>query len=158
MTFRRHLPPRVRAPLIGMRGHRTGVFARVSQDDHAAFPKREQVRSPALLEACRKIPCQHCLVMDGTVCAAHSNWGMHGKGGQQKADDNRVAALCYRCHCDLDQGSRLSGAERRAMWQAAHERTVVRLVCARLWPVEVPVPPEWETVIVDGVIVEMRRV
>jgi hypothetical protein len=121
-------------------------------------PKRVAVRSPALLVACRAIPCQHCFVVDGTVCAAHSNWGEHGKGGRQKSDDNRVASLCHRCHSDLDQGSRMSGEERRTMWDAAHTRTVAALVGAGLWPAVVPVPPEWETVIADGVIVEIRRV
>lgn len=157
-SLRRPPPPRVRSALIGMRGGVRGVLGPVNATDHHPVPKREEVRSPALLAACREIPCQHCCAMDGTVCAAHSNWQEHGKGGAQKADDNRVAALCGRCHGDLDQGSRMSGEERRAMWDAAHARTVVALVGARLWPVEVPVPPEWETVIVDGVIVELRRV
>lgn len=155
--FKRRRTERQRAPLIGMRGGARGVLAPVNASEFAAVPKRVAVRSQALLEACRLIPCQSCCAMDGTVCAAHSNWGEHGKGGQQKADDNRVAALCAVCHHALDQGSLLSGEERRAMWDAAHEHTVVALVGARLWPVETPLPPEWESVIVDGVIVELRR-
>ena len=42
-------------------------------------PKQAYVRSKALLEACREIPCQHCHRDDGTVVAAHSNQARHGK-------------------------------------------------------------------------------
>lgn len=147
----------VRQRTVPTPGTGRGVHA-PSTDAVVDLPKRVAVRSPALLVACRAIPCQHCFVVDGTVCAAHSNWGEHGKGGQKKADDNRVASLCHRCHSALDQGSRMSGEERRAMWDAAHARTVAALVGAGLWPAVVPVPPEWKTVIADGVIVEIRRV
>jgi hypothetical protein len=34
----------------------------------------------------------------------------------------------------------MSGEERRAMWDAAHARTVAALVGAGLWPAGVPVP------------------
>lgn len=104
-------------------------------------PKREYIRSKAVLEACRTLPCQHCGAMDGTVCAAHSNWSVHGKGGHIKADDNRVASLCAACHVPvLDQGSRLSKKERQHMWWRAHFFTVKKLVLAGTWPVGVPVP------------------
>lgn len=106
-------------------------------------PKREYVRSPALLLACRALACQHCDAAgpDAGVCAAHSNWGVHGKGKGLKADDHRVAALCSSCHVPmLDQGSQLSRAERQAMWWAAHVRTVRELQARQLWPAGVPVP------------------
>lgn len=106
------------------------------------IPKREYVRSAALLEACRLIPCQHCGRFEfGKVCAAHSNWSLHGKGGHIKADDNRVAALCDVCHVPiLDQGSRLSRAERIEMWWMAHLKTVMLLQRMALWPADVLVP------------------
>jgi hypothetical protein len=150
-------PVLVRQRTVHTPGTGRGVHA-PSAGTVVDVPKRVAVRSPALLVACRAIPCQHCFTVDGTVCAAHSNWGEHGKGGRQKADDNRVASLCHRCHSALDQGSRMSGEERRAMWDTAHARTVAALLCTGLWPAAVPVPPEWETVIADGVIVEIRRV
>lgn len=106
-------------------------------------PKREYVRSAALLEACRLIPCQHCGKSHetGKVCAAHSNWGVHGKGGHIKADDNRVASLCDDCHVPiLDQGAKLSAAERIEMWWSAHVATVTLLQRLQLWPDGVPVP------------------
>jgi hypothetical protein len=104
-------------------------------------PKREYVRSKALREAYRLIPCQHCGRDDGTVCCAHSNWGVHGKGKSIKADDSRGASLCSTCHVPLlDQGSQLSRAERQAMWWAAHVKSVTLLLERGLWPRGVPVP------------------
>lgn len=103
--------------------------------------KREYVRSKELREAYRKIPCQHCGRDDGTVCCAHSNWGVHGKGGGIKADDSRGASLCSACHVPvLDQGSKLSKSERQEMWWTAHVRSVGLLVERGLWPDGVPVP------------------
>lgn len=105
------------------------------------FPKRQYVRSSQITEACRTIACQHCGRDDGTVCAAHSNWSVHGKGGHIKADDSRVAALCSSCHVPLlDQGSRLSKAERKTLWWAAHVKTIIELVKRSRWPSSIPVP------------------
>lgn len=117
-------------------------YAEPANDLFIAVPKRDYIRSPALLASCRELPCQHCgRAVAGTVCAAHSNWGEHGKGGHIKADDNCVAALCDLCHVPiLDQGSKLSKAERRAMWLAAHVKTVAELIKRALWPAGVPVP------------------
>lgn len=109
----------------------------------APQPKREYVRSTELREAYRLIPCQHCNRSgpDDGVCCAHSNWGVHGKGGHIKADDSRGAALCSHCHVPiLDQGSHLSRAERQAMWWQAHVRSVRLLTARGLWPKGVPVP------------------
>lgn len=107
-----------------------------------SYLKRSYVRSPKLLEACREIPCQHCGRFEyGKVCAAHSNWEVHGKGKGIKADDNRIAALCDECHVPiLDQGSRLSRAERQHMWWWAHVKTIAALLMRDLWPDEVPLP------------------
>ena len=59
--------------------------------------KFKYIRSPALLKACREIPCQHCGIEDGTVVAAHSNESRHGKGRGIKASDIYIAALCAKC-------------------------------------------------------------
>jgi hypothetical protein len=109
------------------------------------FPKHNYVRSKKLLEAAREIPCQHCLADDGTVVAAHTNWG-GGKGRSIKADDNLVAALCMHCHHDIDQGYQWSKRERQQAWWLAHRRTVDYLVNTKQWPLDVPVPDEaeWE--------------
>ena len=72
----------------------------------------------------RSSPCQHCGVSDGTVVAAHSNQLIDGKGRGLKAHDYRIAALCFRCHAELDQGAKMSKQERVNRWEAAHRATV----------------------------------
>lgn len=81
-------------------------------------------RNKALLEAVRASPCQSCGREDGTVVAAHSNQLRDGKGRSQKAHDYRIAALCHRCHMELDQGATLGRAERLELWEEAHRKTM----------------------------------
>jgi len=81
-------------------------------------------RNKKLLELIRVIPCQHCGLQDGTVVAAHSNQLRDGKGRGIKSHDFRVAALCYRCHSELDQGNKLTREERVEMWEQAHRNTI----------------------------------
>ena len=81
-------------------------------------------RNKKLLEILRQSPCQECGREDGTVVAAHSNQLRDGKGRGIKADDFRVAALCYSCHMELDQGKSLSKVERVEMWEEAHRKTI----------------------------------
>lgn len=85
-------------------------------------------RNQKLLEAVRQSPCQHCGVQDGTVVAAHSNQLRHGKGRGIKASDAMVAALCYTCHMNLDQGSSMSREERIEMWTEAYIKTMRWLI------------------------------
>jgi hypothetical protein len=66
----------------------------------------------------------HCGISDGTIVAAHSNQLRDGKGRGIKAHDYRIAALCYKCHHELDQGAKLSKQERVDMWEDAHRLTV----------------------------------
>ena len=102
--------------------------------------KYPYIRSPELLKACRAIPCTHCGRDDGTVVAAHSNSAKHGKGRSIKASDVFVASLCHVCHCELDQGSRMTRTEREGMWTACHVKTLRELVRCGLWPAGIPVP------------------
>ena len=81
-------------------------------------------RNQKLLEIVRKSPCQHCGNQDGTVVAAHSNQLRDGKGRGIKAHDFRIAALCYGCHMELDQGNKLSRQERVNLWEEAHRNTI----------------------------------
>ena len=80
-------------------------------------------RSKKLLEAVRDCPCQHCGREDGTVVAAHSNQLRDGKGRGLKAHDYRIAARCYTCHANVDQGS-MSREEKREIWEDAHRKTI----------------------------------
>lgn len=81
-------------------------------------------RSNHLLTSVRNAPCQNCGAQDGTVVAAHSNQLRDGKGRGLKAHDYRIAALCMRCHHEIDQGSKLSKLERLDIWENAHRATV----------------------------------
>ena len=81
-------------------------------------------RNKKLLEAVRNSPCQHCQSQNGTIVAAHSNQLKDGKGKGIKAHDYRIAALCYLCHSELDQGKSMSREERVAMWEEAHRKTI----------------------------------
>jgi hypothetical protein len=103
------------------------------------FPKHIYVRSQTLLRNAREIPCQHCGVDDGTVVAAHANWG-GGRGRSIKANDNLIASLCFCCHSELDQGKNLTKEERQTMWLTAHAKTVKKLLDLDLWPSNVPTP------------------
>lgn len=106
-----------------------------------SFPKVQKVRSRALLDLCRTLRCMGCGREDGTVVAAHSNFHAHGgKGMATKADDRFVAALCHRCHTEVDQGRSLDYEQRYQYWLMAHTRTVDYLVKNGLWPSSVPLP------------------
>lgn len=112
-----------------------------------ATPKPEKVRSLRLLQAVRDLPCQFdlfgrlCRRQDGTVVACHSNWAAYGdKGRATKADDRYIAAGCYRCHSELDQGKRMSREERQRAWLRAHTRTVDLMVRKGMWPASLPLP------------------
>jgi len=101
------------------------------------YPKHQYIRSPKLLSNARQIPCQHCGADDGTVVAAHTNWG-GGKGRGIKASDNLIASLCFTCHSELDQGKNMTKEERQEMWHKSHVKTVDKLVKLGLWPDNVP--------------------
>jgi hypothetical protein len=81
-------------------------------------------RNRILLDSVRSSPCQNCGIEDGTIVAAHSNQLIDGKGRGLKAHDYRIAALCFTCHADLDQGSKMTREERLNMWEAAHRKTI----------------------------------
>lgn len=81
-------------------------------------------RNKKLLEVVREAPCQTCGAQDGTVVAAHSNQLRDGKGRSIKAHDYRIASLCYSCHAQLDQGSKMSKEDRVDIWEMAHRKTI----------------------------------
>ena len=106
-------------------------------------------RDKHLLALAEGQPCllrisHRCLEEDGsTTVAAHSNSLQHGKGKGIKADDNLTAALCLKCHYEIDQGKNLSKEERQEKWLKAHKNTVALLLVRGEWPSGVPVP-EWD--------------
>ena len=81
-------------------------------------------RNQKLLEAVRQLPCQMCGIEDGTVVAAHSNQLRHGKGRGLKAHDWAIAALCFKCHMEIDQGKLYDKQTRADLWDSAFEKTL----------------------------------
>ncbi|MGZ5081546.1 MAG: DUF968 domain-containing protein [Usitatibacter sp.] len=64
--------------------------------------KDTRYENPRLLREAGAASCVMCGANDGTVVAAHSNQGEHGKGKGLKAHDIYVAYLCHRCHAYVD--------------------------------------------------------
>ena len=58
------------------------------------------------------------------MVAAHSNQQRDGKGMGIKAHDYRIAALCYTCHANIDQGKTLSKQEKFEAFDKAHRDTI----------------------------------
>lgn len=81
-------------------------------------------RNKKLLEIVRQSPCQNCGRSDGTVVAAHSNQLRDGKGRGLKSHDYRISALCYICHSELDQGSKMDKTQRVQLFEDAHRNTI----------------------------------
>lgn len=101
-----------------------------------SYSKTRYVRHKRLLELVASMNCQHCGHYLSQAC--HSNWH-GGKGKGIKASDEYVAALCQKCHYEVDQGARLSKAERQEMWVNAHLKTLHFLLITDQWPRGVPV-------------------
>ncbi len=59
-------------------------------------------RDSKRLDAIRSLPCCQCGASPRSQ-AAHSNFGIHGKGKGIKADDEYTIPLCVTCHQNLDQ-------------------------------------------------------
>ena len=81
-------------------------------------------RNKKLLESVRDFPCQICGTENGTVVAAHSNQILDGKGMGIKAHDYRIAALCYTCHMEIDQGKGMNKEMKQYFWEKAHRKTI----------------------------------
>lgn len=81
-------------------------------------------RNGKLLKVVREAPCMICGIEDGTVCASHSNQLRDGRGHNYKSHDYRIAALCYKCHNEIDYGKNMSREEKVAAWDDAHRKTI----------------------------------
>jgi len=102
------------------------------------FQKQKYFRSKKHLKLVASLPCQVCGTENQTQ-AAHSNWAeLGGKAKSLKASDEYTAALCLKCHYEIDQGKTLTKEERQDLWQKAHQKTVA--VLQDQWPVGVPIP------------------
>lgn len=97
------------------------------------IPKFNYFRSKQHLKNVAELPCQNCYI-EGQSQAAHSNWAEHGKGRGIKASDEYTAALCQKCHTELDQGAKLFKEQRQELWTMAWQKTMARLKEQNKWP------------------------
>ena len=67
-----------------------------------AVPKYVPYRNKKILAHAKGQACQNCGTKDGSIVAAHSNLGEHGKGVGKKSDDCFIAFLCHECHHNYD--------------------------------------------------------
>lgn len=93
--------------------------------------KEVRWRSKSFRELLRSIPCQECGdSREGYVAHSHSNWQeLGGRGSHLKASDSFGASLCsLKCHYAIDYGTRMSKAEKIAMWTKAMIKTYWTLI------------------------------
>lgn len=116
--------------------------ATVALPMRAPKPKFAYVRDDRLQAMCRAIPCQLCGAagQGAGVTWAHSNQSRHGKGGAVKASDVFVAALCWECHAEIDQGRYFGVAQKIALWNRAHVSTLATAIGRGLWPAGIALP------------------
>jgi hypothetical protein len=72
----------------------------------------------------RVTECQLCGNHTEGCEPAHSNESRHGKGASIKGHDCFHAALCHRCHNDIDAG-RYARDDAQDAWRMGFERTLV---------------------------------
>lgn len=87
------------------------------------YLKQPRHRSEKWLKAVASLPCVHCGI-EGETQAAHRN---EGKGMGMKVDDCLTAALCFKCHSKVDQGSEMTREARREFMDTAILSTLVQL-------------------------------
>ena len=67
------------------------------------------------LEQIRSLPCCECGRPPRSQ-AAHSNFGIHGKGKAVKADDKYTLPMCHSCHANLDQNLSQQTRQQQMDW------------------------------------------
>jgi len=90
-----------------------------------SLQKDPPYRNEKLRRAVATLPCQLC-GLDGSTQASHSNQSRDGRGIGHKTHDYRLAALCFKCHYDVDYGKE-SREAKLAMWEKAHRATIGQL-------------------------------
>jgi len=100
------------------------------------FPKEVPYRNEKLRRAVASLPCQNC-GLEGSTQASHSNQLQDGRGISHKTSDAMLAALCNRCHYEIDYGKDLNREEKREIWDKAYRRTMRALIERELLVVNV---------------------
>lgn len=90
-----------------------------------------EYRNQKILDAAEGEQCTMnspwCIGDPNSVCAAHSNMQLHGKGRGIKAHDLFVAFCCIGCHRYYDE-SDAPRAEKEDLFFRANARTLIRLI------------------------------
>lgn len=89
-----------------------------------SYLKRPVFRSVPMRMAVARLECMACGV-EGQTQAAHLN---EGKGMGLKTSDAKLAALCWDCHREYDQGSSMTREQRRAFGYEMVSKTLSRLI------------------------------
>lgn len=80
------------------------------------------------LEQIRSLPCCQCGASPRSQ-AAHSNFGIHGKGKGIKADDRYTIPLCVICHQNLDQNLSRQTRQQQLDWFMKKLEFIDKVLC-----------------------------
>lgn len=80
------------------------------------------------LEQIRSLPCCQCGASPRSQ-AAHSNFGIHGKGKGIKADDRYTIPLCVICHQNLDQNLSRQTRRQQQEWFMKKLEFIDKVLC-----------------------------
>lgn len=142
MTFRRETLEEIRGRRVAEReAHFRALAIRPAYTPQvsyvggagAAHPKTQAHRNTVLLEMANGRPCLLCLpgrcsCTHGSTVACHSNFGIHGKAKNRRADDQYTVWGGDKAHRLLDQPIGHGGmtkAQKLEWFMAAHLRQVV---------------------------------
>ena len=89
-----------------------------------SYLKRPVFRSVPMRMAVARLDCVACGA-SGQTQAAHLN---QGKGMGTKNSDALLAALCWDCHAEYDQGRSMTKQQRRAFGYEMVAKTLARLI------------------------------
>ena len=90
-----------------------------------SLQKDPQYKNEKLRRAVASLPCQLC-GLDGSTQASHSNQSRDGRGIGRKTHDYRLAALCQKCHHEIDYGLEPRDIK-LDRWESAHRATIGQL-------------------------------
>ncbi len=138
--FKQKKPPRPqREPIKPATDAPRARMAHSKQEVQHEASKFEYVRDERLRKMCQGMACQKC--RGSGADWAHSNQAIHGKGRSIKASDIYVAALCWPCHSEIDQGATMTKQERIDAWQKAYVMTWMTAKFTAMIPPGIKAPP-----------------
>lgn len=100
------------------------------------IPKEKPYRNENLRRVVASLPCQIC-GLEGSTQASHSNQLRDGRGIGHKTPDSMLAALCHRCHYQIDYGKEWTREQKQELWDDAYRKTMRLLIERELLVVNV---------------------